>query len=109
MDHMTLTYDTAIEFVAVMNKDFYEGLTDAQKKIIDDASREVEQKLRDEIFAQQAAAVDEARSKMNVVALTDAQRAAWAQATAGIVDRFVKENGDKGAAAVKAVKAAASH
>jgi len=107
MDHMTLTYDSAIEFVAVMNNDFYEGLTDAQKKIIDDASREVEQQLRDAIFTQEAEAVAEARGKMNVIELTDAQRAAWKQATAGIVDRFVSETGAAGKAAVEALRAAA--
>ena len=106
MDHLTLTYDSAIEFVVVMNNDFYESLSDANKKIIEDAAREVEQTLRDQIFAQQAEAFEEARGKMNVIELTAAQRAAWAKATAGIVDRFVKETGDAGASAVKAVKAA---
>ena len=106
MDHLTLTFDSAIEFVAIMNNDVYEGLSDANKKIIEDAAREVEQKLRDQIFAQQAQAVEEARGKMNVIELTAEQRAAWAKATASIVDRFVKETGDAGASAVKAVKAA---
>ncbi|UUX51872.1 TRAP transporter substrate-binding protein DctP [Nisaea acidiphila] len=107
MDHLTLTYDSAIEFVAVMNNDVYEGLSDANKKIVNEAAREVEQQLRDQIFAQQAEAVEEARGKMNVVELTDAQRAAWKKATAGIVDRFVKENGGAGKAAVAAARAAA--
>lgn len=106
MDHLTLTYDSAIEFVAIMNNDVYEGLSDANRKIINDAAREVEQTLRDQIFAQQAEAVEEARGKMNVIELTAEQRAAWAKATASIVDRFVKETGDAGASAVKAVKAA---
>ncbi|WP_420403259.1 TRAP transporter substrate-binding protein DctP [Nisaea sp.] len=107
MDHMTLTFDSAIEFVAVMNKDFYEGLSEAHRKIVDDAAREVEQQLRDAIYTEQAEAVEEVSSKMNVVKLTDAQRAAWKQATAGIVDRFVKETGPAGQAAVDAARAAA--
>ena len=46
------------------------------------------------------------KSLMTVVELNDAQRAEWVAATAGVVDRFVKEAGDAGAAAVAAVKAA---
>lgn len=104
MDYLTLTYDSAIEFVAVMNNDFYEQLTDAQKKIINDAALEVEAKLTDEISAQQAAAVEEARGKMKVIELTPAQRAAWAKATASVIDRFEKETGPSGVAAVKAIR-----
>ncbi|MFU1479387.1 TRAP transporter substrate-binding protein DctP [Roseovarius sp. C7] len=50
MDHMTLTFDSAIEFVAVINNDFYEALSDEHKAIIDEAAREVEQQLRDQIL-----------------------------------------------------------
>ncbi|HBR99296.1 MAG TPA: C4-dicarboxylate ABC transporter [Gammaproteobacteria bacterium] len=106
MDHMTLTYDSAIEFVAVMNKDFYDGLSDAHKAIIDAAAREVEQQLRDDIYRQEAEIVEEMQSKMTVVALSDDERAQWVEATAGVIDRFVKETGDVGAAAVAAVAAA---
>lgn len=106
MDHMTLTYDSVIEFVAVMNADFYNGLSDKNKAIIDEAARVVEQNLRDEIFTEEAEIVEEMKSQMTVVELNDAQRAEWVAATSGVVDRFVKEAGDAGAAAVAAVKAA---
>ncbi len=106
MDHMTLTFDSTIEFVAIMNGDFYNGLSDEKKAIIDAAAKEVEQKLRDQIYAEEVANVEEMKGKMTVVELTDEQRAAWAKATAGVVDRFVKETGDVGGAAVTAVKAA---
>jgi C4-dicarboxylate-binding protein DctP len=107
MNNMTLSYDSAIEFLAVMNNDFFEGLTADQQKIIMDAATEVEAKLRDAIYTQEAAAVEEVSSKMNVVTLTDEERAEWVAATAGVVDRFIAEAGDTGAAAVAAVKAAA--
>ncbi len=106
MDHMTLTFDSAIEFVAVMNNDFYEGLSDAHKAIIDAAAAEVEQKLRDQIYAEEAEIVEEMKAQMTVVELTDEQRAAWVAATESVVDRFVAETGATGAAAVAAVKAA---
>ena len=107
MDNMTLTYDSAIEFVAVINNDVYMGLSEEQRKIIDEAAREVEASLRDAIYQQEAEAVDEVRPKMNVVELTEAQRAEWAKATAGVRERFVTEVGETGKAALDAVLAAA--
>ncbi|MEM7211119.1 MAG: TRAP transporter substrate-binding protein DctP [Pseudomonadota bacterium] len=105
MDHMTLTFDSAIEFVAVINNDFYESLSDENKAIIDAAALEVEQKLRDAIYAEEAKDVEELKSKMTVVELTDAQRAEWVAATAGVVDQFVAESGEVGSAVVAAVRA----
>lgn len=109
MDNMTLSYDSAIEFLAVMNNDFFESLTPEQQKIIMDSAAEVEANLRDAIYKQEAEAVEEVSSKMTVVTLTDAERAEWVAATAGVVDRFIGEAGDTGAAAVAAVKSAASN
>lgn len=106
MDHMTLTFDSAIEFVAVINKDFYDELSAKHKAIIDAAAQEVEQKLRDAIYTQETEIVKEMKSKMTVVELTEDQRAAWRKATASVVDRFVNETGKTGATAVAAVKAA---
>ena len=106
MDHMTLTFDSAIEFIAVINNDFYEGLSDDHKAIINEAGAEVEQMLRDQIYAEEAAIVEEMKGNMTVVELNDQQRAQWVKATAGVVDRFVEETGETGAAAVAAVKSA---
>ena len=57
---------------------------------------------------EEKATVDAVRDKMNVVDLSADERAQWVAATAGIVDRFKKEAGATGVAAVAAVKAAAS-
>ena len=108
MDHMTLTFDSAIEFIAVINNDFYESLSDNNKAIIDAAALEVEKKLRDQIYAEEAEIVEEMKANMTVVELTDAQREQWVEATSGVVDRFVEETGETGAAAVAAVKATAN-
>lgn len=107
MDHMTLTFDSAIEFLAVINNDFYNGLSEEHRSIIDAAAKEVEQKLRDQIYGAEGKTVEMLKGKMTVVELSDGERAEWVKATAGVVDRFVKEAGDTGAAAVNAVKDAA--
>ncbi|MCF6232923.1 MAG: TRAP transporter substrate-binding protein DctP [Rhodobacteraceae bacterium] len=106
MDHMTLSYDSAIEFLAVMNNDFFEGLSAEHQAIIMEAAAEVESNLRDTIYKQEVAAVEEVTSKMTVVTLSAEERAEWVAATAGVVDRFVAHAGDTGAAVVAAVKAA---
>ncbi|MFT5113987.1 MAG: C4-dicarboxylate-binding protein DctP [Parasphingorhabdus sp.] len=106
MDHMTLTFDSVIEFVAVMNNDFYQSLSAKHRALVDLAALEVEMKLRNEIYAEELLIVEEMKSKMTVVELDDSQRAAWVNATVGVIDRFVEETGDTGATVVAAVKSA---
>ena len=108
MDHMTLSYDSAIEFIAVINNDVFEGLSVENQAIILEAAATVEAQLRDKIYAQESESVAEGSTKMTVSELTDAERAEWVAATSGIVDRFIEETGEVGAAAVAAVKAAAN-
>jgi len=106
MEHATLTHDSAIEFIAVINNDFYEGLSDKNKAIINAAALEVEAKLRDQVYATEDAIAEEMKSKINIVQLTDAQRAEWTKALVGIEKRFVEETGATGAAALAAIKGA---
>ena len=102
MDSMTLTFDSVIEFVAVINNDFFEGLSNEEQQLILDAALTVEEDLRDEIYAQEAQAVEALRSKMDVVDLTAEERDRWRQATSGVIDRFMSEVGQTGEAVVKA-------
>ena len=103
MDHMTLSYDSAIEFVAVMNNDFFEALSPEHQQIVLDAAAEVEQQLRDAIYAEEDAIVDEMRSQMTVVELTDEERQQWVDATASVAQRFVDDAGDTAAKVISAV------
>lgn len=103
MDHMTLSFDSAIEFVAVINNKFFEGLPKKHQDIILDAAKTVEKQLRDKIYAQEAAAIKEVSSKMTVIELTEAERTKWREATKSVVERFRKENGDAAAAVLKAL------
>lgn len=106
LEYVTLTYDSAIEFVAVINNDFYMKLSDKNKAIIDAAAIEVEKKLRDAVYKNEASIIEEVKSKIKVVTLSDAQRTEWSKALKGVEDRFVKETGETGAAALAAVKGA---
>ncbi len=103
MDNMTLSYDSAIEFVAVMNNDFFNSLSAKNQEIITKAAAIVEKQLRDEVYGGEAAVVKEVADKINVVELTAEERAVWVEATKSVVDKFAKERGD---VAVKAIEAA---
>lgn len=103
MDHMTLSYDSAIEFVAVMNNDFFENLSPEHQQIVLDAASEVEQQLRDAIYAEEDGIVDEMRSQMTVVELSPEERQQWVEATASVADRFVDDAGDTAARVLSAI------
>ena len=103
MDHMTLSYDSAIEFVAVMNNDFFENLTPEHQQIVLDAAAEVEQQLRDAIYAEEEGIVDEMRSQMTVVELSPEERQQWVEATASVAERFVDDAGDTAARVLSAI------
>ncbi|MEL6409911.1 MAG: TRAP transporter substrate-binding protein DctP [Pseudomonadota bacterium] len=103
MDHMTLSYDSAIEFVAVMNNDFFESLSAEHQQIVLEAAAEVEQQLRDAIYEQEDTIVEEMRSQMTVVDLSDEERQKWVEATGSVVQRFVDDAGGTAAEVVSAV------
>lgn len=103
MDHMTLSYDSAIEFVAVMNNDFFENLTPEHQQIVLDAAAEVERQLRDAIYAEEEGIVDEMRNQMTVVELSPEERQQWVEATASVAKRFVDDAGDTAARVLSAI------
>lgn len=103
MDNMTLTYDFAIEFVAIINNDFFNSLSQKNQDIITKAALVVEQQLRDDVYSGEAAMVKEVADKINVIELTADERAQWVEATKSVAEKFAKERGDL---AVKAIAAA---
>jgi len=103
MDRMTLSYDSAIEFVAIIDNDFFEGLPAKQQQIVLDAAAEVEQQLRDAIYAEEDAIVDEMRSQMTVVELTDEERQQWVEATSSVAQSSVDDAVETAAEAIPAV------
>ncbi len=104
MDHITLTYDADIEFVAVINEDFYQSLTDAERETINTVGRACEKQLRAEIAQNEADAIAFISDKINVVELTDEDRQKWRDATTNVVDRFVAEGGPLAAKVVDLAK-----
>jgi len=104
MPNMTLTFDSDIEFVAVMNEDFYQSLPVGRRAVVDDCGRRVEADLRDSALQIEAETLEFLRDKMNIIELTEAERAQWRAATRGVIDRFIKEGGDDAAAVIRAAQ-----
>ena len=104
MANMTLSFDSDIEFVAVINEDFYQGLSDVKRNAIDSCARQVEAELRDSLLRIEAETLDFLRDKMTVIELTDAERAQWREATKSVVDRFIENGGDTAAAVIRAAR-----
>lgn len=104
MPNMTLTFDSDIEFVAVMNEDFYQALSDDKKAVVNECGAQVEADLRNSIFEIEEEALAYLRVKMNVIELTDEERALWREATTGVVDRFIENGGETAAAVINAAQ-----
>ncbi len=96
MDFMTLTYDADIEFIVIINEKVWQGLTDAERAVISKAGLRVEKELRDKMGAIEQESLDFVRDKIEVVDLTDAERAQWREATKPVVKGFEKRAGKLG-------------
>lgn len=103
MQNMTLSFDSAIEFVAIINEDFYQSLSSEEKQIINTAAKKVEQELRDHIYSEEQTTVADLEHKINIIKLTAQEREQWKQATHDVVARFRKENGESAARVLAAL------
>ncbi len=104
MKNMTLSFDNVIEFVAIMNNKFFNSLSPKNQKIIMDAASVVEKHLRDQVYSSEDKIADYLTKKMNVVKLTDAERAQWVEATKPVIERFKKSVGPMADEVIKAAR-----
>ncbi|WP_337998018.1 TRAP transporter substrate-binding protein DctP [Oleispirillum naphthae] len=95
-DGLTVTNNADVEFIVIVNEKAWQGLTAKQRAIIETAGRKVEASLRDEVSRLEADALAINKTKMKVVELTDAERAAWRAATKPVIAEFVQWTGPIG-------------
>jgi C4-dicarboxylate-binding protein DctP len=96
MDHMTLTYNADIEFIVIINEQFWQSLSDQERSIIGKAGAQVEKELRDDMGKIEQETLTFVTDKINIVDLTDAERALWHEATKPVVNSYIKRSGDLG-------------
>ena len=97
MDTVTTTNDADIEFIVVVNTEFWNGLTDEQREIISTAAVNAENDVRDRMSAIEAAAFDEAKANgMTIYHPTEEEMAAWREAAKPVYEAFLAHTGDLG-------------
>ena len=105
MDTITVTNHADIEFVVVVNNDWWDGLSPEIQGHIRDAAAVAQETVRDKMSQIEADAYAAAKENgMTVVELSDADLEAWKAVSQPVYDAYLAAAGDAG----KAVLAAAS-
>ncbi|CAM4397856.1 TRAP transporter substrate-binding protein DctP [Pseudoalteromonas ostreae] len=104
MDNLTITKHADIEFLVLINDKVWHKLSENQRVIITNASRNVEAELRKSIVKIEADAIADSKKKMQVFELSQEQIAAWKVATSSVVDTYIQNSGELGRQLVDAVK-----
>ena len=97
MDNITVTNHADIEFIVVVNTDFWNGLSDEQRDIINAAAMNAEADVRDRMSDIEAAAYSAAEEAgMTVYRPTDAELDKWRAVSQPVYDAFLEDAGDLG-------------
>ena len=97
MDTITVTNHADIEFLVLVNEDFWQSLPAEHRSVIQQAALEAEQAVREDMSRIEAEAYAAAKAEgMEVVELTDAEIAQWREATRPVLDSYLEESGELG-------------
>ena len=103
MDTITVTNHADIEFIVVVNSDWWAGLTDGQRKIISDAAGVAETSVRNKMSEIEAGAYEVAKANgMKVVVPSAADIAAFKAASGSVYDAYKAKAGELGAQLLEA-------
>jgi len=105
MDTITVTNHADIEFIVVVNTDWWEALPEGHREMISAAALAAETDVRDRVSQIEADAYAAAKENgMTVYTPTDTEIDAWKQASASVYDDFRAKTGDLGVAILKAAE-----
>ncbi|GAB4518370.1 MAG: TRAP transporter substrate-binding protein [Roseibium sp.] len=97
MDTITVTNNADIEFIVVVNTDFWNGLPEAHRELIQAAALKAEADVRDRMSAIEAAAYEAAEANgMTVYTPTAEEMAAWKAVSEPVYDNFREKAGALG-------------
>ncbi len=103
MDTITVTNHADIEFVVVVNSDWWSGLSDEIRGQITEAAVVAQADVRDRVSQIEADAYAAAEENgMTVVRLSDEDLAAWKAVSKPVYDAYLDATGDAGKAVLKA-------
>jgi C4-dicarboxylate-binding protein DctP len=97
MDTITRVNVADIEFIVVINRDFWEGLTEQEQLWINEAATRAETSVRQRMAEIEAAAYDEAEANgMTIYDPTPEEIEAWREASQPVIDQWLEEAGELG-------------
>ena len=95
--YLTMTNHAFPEFVLSVNLKFWNTLSADQKKLIEEAAKEVQTAIRSEVKNEEDKALQLLKDKgMQVYVVPDADLPAWQKATESVQALFIKRTGDVG-------------
>ncbi len=105
MDTITLTNHADIEFIVLVNEEFWQGLPDGHKEIITAAALKAEMDVRDRVAQIEADAIAYAKENgMSVVELTPEQVEAWKAGAAPVLENYKASAGALGEKVLEAAQ-----
>ena len=97
MDWITVTNHADIEFVVLVNEDFWQELPEAHREIIQSAAAMADAAVRDRITEIENEAYAAAKENgMQVHELSSAEIEAWRAGAQPVIDQYLAETGDLG-------------
>ncbi|MEM9223473.1 MAG: TRAP transporter substrate-binding protein DctP [Pseudomonadota bacterium] len=97
MDTITKVNVADIEFIVVINEDYWEGLTEQQQMWINEAALRAEKDVRDRVSDIEAAAYVEAKQNgMNVYELSEKEVESWKTASQPVIENWLSSAGELG-------------
>jgi len=106
MDTITVTNNADIEFLVIANTEWWNGLTDEQRRIMADAARKAELDVRGRMSQIEADAYAAAKENgMTVYEPTADEIAVWKAAAQPVYDAYLAKTGELGARLVEAASA----
>lgn len=105
MDTITKVNVADIEFIVVINKDVWEGLTEQQQLWVNEAASRAEDTVRDQMAEIEAEAYAEAEQNgMTIYDLSDAELEQWRQASQPVIEQWLQSAGELGQKVYEAAK-----
>ncbi|WP_048649200.1 TRAP transporter substrate-binding protein DctP [Nitratireductor soli] len=98
-DYITFAGHNNFTTAVMANKEFYDGLGEAEQKLIQDASNAAFEHIleyQNGLTEKSVAKIKEAKPDMNIVELTEEQRAPFKAAAAEVEAKFIEMTGDSG-------------
>ncbi len=107
-DYITYTGHNNFTTAVMANKDFYDGLDDADKKIVEEAAASAYDYIveyQKGLAESELKKITDAKPEMTVTVLSEEERACFKEAAAEVEAKFIEMTGDSGKAILDQLKA----